>query len=421
MRTFHNLVLGGGGPWAVAFIGALEYLEHTGLLSDVKQIVSCSAGALIGFLLCLGMSAVDIRRFLLDRFRKNRCHCLDVEQVFDVVEKWGLDDGNRIMGCLQDALQLFMDRRDVTFLDFAKLSGKDLVVCASNVTTGAHEFMCMARTPQLSVITALRMSMAVPFLFTPVLHEGCVYLDGGLFNNYPVDYCCRGPGTVKDTLGFNLNFEGLVAARAAALRRKHESKDSEYNNDNNDKDVKNGNQEYSVGDDTGVAAFASYIWQVMTMMLFRSNAVSRLSQHHQKSLTEEEKRAQPCGSPASPCNVFTVDMDPQYDLLLKQQQQNSKPSSNGTDVNDAQTQMFMNFSLETMEFGLSDAFVDACARYGYTCTREALSSTLSVPACSADRPTVEVLDGPVAGKGPDLGIVLSVDHEDSREAVDLNA
>ena len=39
--------------------------------------------------------------------------------------------------------------------------------------------------------TALRASMAIPGVFTPVLKQGMTLVDGGLSNNYPVDVARR--------------------------------------------------------------------------------------------------------------------------------------------------------------------------------------------------------------------------------------
>ena len=33
---------------------------------------------------------------------------------------------------------------------------------------------------------AIRMSMSVPFVFEPVMHDGCYYVDGGTIDNYPI-------------------------------------------------------------------------------------------------------------------------------------------------------------------------------------------------------------------------------------------
>jgi predicted patatin/cPLA2 family phospholipase len=48
----------------------------------------------------------------------------------------------------------------------------------------------------MSVITAVRISCSIPVFFTPVLYNNCYYVDGGIKNNFPINYCNK-----KTTLG----------------------------------------------------------------------------------------------------------------------------------------------------------------------------------------------------------------------------
>jgi NTE family protein len=39
----------------------------------------------------------------------------------------------------------------------------------------------------MHVLTGLRMTISVPFMFTPVKYESKFYVDGGIMNNYPIN------------------------------------------------------------------------------------------------------------------------------------------------------------------------------------------------------------------------------------------
>ena len=41
----------------------------------------------------------------------------------------------------------------------------------------------------MSVITAVRISCSIPVFFTPVKYNDCYYVDGGVTNNFPINYC----------------------------------------------------------------------------------------------------------------------------------------------------------------------------------------------------------------------------------------
>jgi predicted acylesterase/phospholipase RssA len=61
-------------------------------------------------------------------------------------------------------------------------------VCAANLTRATHEFFGIESCPEMPVLLAIRMSFGVPLLYTPVVHKGCVFVDGGLMCNCPIDF-----------------------------------------------------------------------------------------------------------------------------------------------------------------------------------------------------------------------------------------
>lgn len=59
-----NLVLSGGGPKGLAYVGALKALEEKNLIKHVERICGTSAGAITAALLSVGMSSDEINAFL---------------------------------------------------------------------------------------------------------------------------------------------------------------------------------------------------------------------------------------------------------------------------------------------------------------------------------------------------------------------
>ena len=212
--SFRTLVLSGGGPRCASFLGCLQHLEEEGLLKEVVRYVGCSAGSMICLLLSMGVASADIRRHLVDDFRQYGCHELDVDQIFDFPTAWGLDDGSKLVAFFRRCIARFLPGAPsdgaVSFAGLQALSpgNRRLVVCVSNLTTGQHQYMDAARTPDMDVALALRMSVSIPFIYSPVSHEGALFVDGGLFNNFPLDFAEEeeGPGSDVDTLGISLPF-----------------------------------------------------------------------------------------------------------------------------------------------------------------------------------------------------------------------
>ena len=205
--SFDTVVLSGGGPDGIAFIGALEELGARGALRGLRTIVGCSAGAIVALFVALGMTAAEMRAWVSKGVEDGSLTEVDVDGMLCVTlaqdqgggARLGLDDGERVVAALRAAVRACPrlrsafeeedggdgDRRDdVTFLELAKATGRDLVLCATNLEEGRQELFGVDTSPDMGIVKAVRMSISVPLLFTPVRHGGRTYVDGGV-----VDYC----------------------------------------------------------------------------------------------------------------------------------------------------------------------------------------------------------------------------------------
>ena len=158
--------LGGGGARGLAHIGVMKVLEEHGIYPDV--IAGTSMGALVGALYASGLRAGDIERALRLDLRR-------LAMLADVT--WslsGLVKGKRVTAALESFLG------DLTFADL-----KIPFACvATDIVNGQQ--IIMRSGP---VITAVRASISVPGLFTPVKVRGRYLVDGGLVNMVPVSTC----------------------------------------------------------------------------------------------------------------------------------------------------------------------------------------------------------------------------------------
>jgi predicted acylesterase/phospholipase RssA len=201
-----TLVFSGGGPDGFAFIGCLRHLEANAMMSRVRTIVGCSAGSIIALFVALGMTSIEIETWAT-RGVEDRSLCdVDIEGILSLVERLGIDDGEHVMASVRSVVAERLCKiaprlcatskgaaaGDPTFLELAKATGRDLVVCVSNLEMGDRELLSVDTAPDVSVSLAVRMSISVPMLFTPVRAKlradgpTCTYVDGGLFDFCPV-------------------------------------------------------------------------------------------------------------------------------------------------------------------------------------------------------------------------------------------
>lgn len=173
-----GLALGSGGAGGLAHIAMLQVFDDLKVKPD--QIVGSSIGAVIGVLYAAGLSAAEI------------------EEIFDQFGGSGLDALSRL--ALSDNGLNLSDFLDVdigngglidpsAFLDF--LAGKikartfeDLTITMQVVATDywSGETIVLNKG---DLFTAIKASIAVPGLFSPVAHENHLLIDGGLSNPLP--------------------------------------------------------------------------------------------------------------------------------------------------------------------------------------------------------------------------------------------
>lgn len=195
---FHTIVLSGGANYTAAFFGCIRYMEHTQMINDVRKVVGSSAGALVALYIALGMTSDEMRAWSFTLCSEYGFNRLDVD-ILELYASLGMDSGRNMDASIAATLSHKNISAEVTFKELAQARGIDLVVCVLNLTKTTYEYMSVDTTPDVSVRTAIRMSMSVPLIFAPVVHEGCIYVDPVLGRNFPGDYC---PG--KNVLGLRL-------------------------------------------------------------------------------------------------------------------------------------------------------------------------------------------------------------------------
>ncbi len=190
-----GLVLSGGGARGAAHIGLLKILEREQIPIDL--IVGTSFGAVVGGLYCLGYTAVQIEQLLL-RQDWNSLFSDAPERRFAplVIQKssrymgqvsfqgWspelptGLYGGQKLTEALD---RLTTERIVAVRYDFDRLPIPFRAVATNLIDGKAYIFK------QGSMTEALRASIAIPMLFTPLDKDGMLLVDGGLVDNLPTD------------------------------------------------------------------------------------------------------------------------------------------------------------------------------------------------------------------------------------------
>jgi NTE family protein len=181
-KKITNLVLNGGGLKGIAHIGALKVLADNGLLKNINTIVGTSIGGITGALMCSGFTPDELNRFI---------EVLDIKKLTkldpgSMLENFGLDDGSRIKHVFVKLLESKNISPDVTLKELYLLSKIKLVMTTTCLNDSQPYYLSYLNYPNLPLVTAVRMTSAIPLVFTPVKYDNKLFSDGGCSDNYPI-------------------------------------------------------------------------------------------------------------------------------------------------------------------------------------------------------------------------------------------
>ncbi len=177
-----RLVLGSGGARGMAHIGVIEELEKEGFI--IKEVVGCSMGAVVGGIYCAGHLS-EYKHWLVGLSR------LDVFRLLDFAfSSQGFVKGERV------------------FKEIEKLIGdhtiENLPIPFTAVATDMTK-KCEVHYTSGSLFKALRASIAIPTVFTPVIEGRSQLVDGGILNPLPLNVIHPEKGDLVVAVNLNAN------------------------------------------------------------------------------------------------------------------------------------------------------------------------------------------------------------------------
>jgi NTE family protein len=173
MKPPVTLVLSGGGARGIANIGVIEELERRGF--EIVSVAGTSMGALVGGVYADGA---------LDSFR-DWMLSLDKRKVFSLVDftlsRQGMVKGDRVFQKMKDFIpDTLIENLKIPYAAVAV----DLI----------HKKEVVFR--EGSLFDAIRASVSIPSVLTPVKTKNGLLVDGGVLNNIPINHATRVPGDI---------------------------------------------------------------------------------------------------------------------------------------------------------------------------------------------------------------------------------
>lgn len=200
-----GVVLGGGGAKGAAHIGVLKYLEEMGI--PVDYVAGTSMGSIIGGFYAMGYTPDELTELISSMdwstYIGNR---IDRSMMSEEMRQRNSTMLLQVPFSHESLLDNNPNSTFISQLPSAYVNNNSLINLFNDLCVGYQEemdfndlpipFACVA-TDMItgdevvlrsgSVPTAMRASMAIPGVFSPVQIEDKVLVDGGLVNNFPAD------------------------------------------------------------------------------------------------------------------------------------------------------------------------------------------------------------------------------------------
>lgn len=176
------LVLGSGGARGMAHIGVIEELVKEGY--NIKQVIGCSMGAVVGGIYCAGYLN-EYKHWLISLTK------LEVFRLLDFTfSSQGFVKGERVFKAIE---QLIGDHQIENF------SVPFIAVAADLIQKQEVHYRAG------SLFKALRASIAIPSVFTPVTEGRSQLVDGGVLNPLPLNLVSKEQGDLVVAVNVNAN------------------------------------------------------------------------------------------------------------------------------------------------------------------------------------------------------------------------
>ena len=200
-----GVVLGGGGAKGAAHIGALKYLEELDI--PIDYVAGTSMGSIIGGLYAMGYSPDQLAQLIggMD-WSKYIGNKIDRSSMSKELRQSNSSLVLKLPFSLESLFDPDSKTTLISQLPSAYVNNSSLINLFNDLCVGYQEemdfndmpipFACVATDMvsgnevvlrKGSVPTAMRASMAIPGVFSPVTIDTLVLVDGGLVNNFPAD------------------------------------------------------------------------------------------------------------------------------------------------------------------------------------------------------------------------------------------
>jgi predicted acylesterase/phospholipase RssA len=185
-----HLILSGGGAFGFSCYGALRELNIMEVydMKSICSIYATSVGSMLATMVSLKYNWTELDDFIIKR-PWNQVFSFNMQTLFSAVERRGLFDRTVVQNIFKPLLEGKDLDIHITMKEFYEYTNIDFH-CFSTEINGELRTIDFSHTthPDWKLLDVIYCSSCLPILFSPYFYNDkeC-FIDGGLFENYPID------------------------------------------------------------------------------------------------------------------------------------------------------------------------------------------------------------------------------------------
>jgi predicted acylesterase/phospholipase RssA len=204
-HNIKHLVISGGGAFFYKAYGILKSssLKKCWDFKNLKTIYGTSCGAILSYIIALNFDWEILDNFLINR-PWDKIFDINMNTMFNSIQNCGILGVSTIEQTFEPLLKAKNMNLNITLNEFYENTGIEIHSFATNLNNFELIDISYKTHSDWKVIETIYASCCLPVLFSPYEKENNIYLDGGIFCNYPLKYCiCQTNCSPNEIFGIN--------------------------------------------------------------------------------------------------------------------------------------------------------------------------------------------------------------------------
>jgi len=208
---YETLVLSAGGIKGYSFLGSLMYIDkYISEIINIKKFIGTSVGSFISYLLLIGYTPMEIHENM-SKYEEKLCNALwgkkadtidfnneeslldsivDINSIVSLITKFGFASLDTFKDVIKELTvkKLGYLYEKITCIELFNLTQKHYIAVTYNVSDSKCEYIDHTTNPDIPLYQLIAMSCCVPIVFEACIYNDKYYIDGGVFDQFPIEY-----------------------------------------------------------------------------------------------------------------------------------------------------------------------------------------------------------------------------------------